>query len=234
MKSFRIISTSPALAIFSSLAMFFAGIFPIAKFLRHNAVLFWASIIIVVALIFYVQRFISKAKVIINLTKEIVSIDWKQQFIFHKRPNRTIQWDEIKSYKYQEDRNFDLFRITLLDGTELNFWHSTFTKDDFDILVYSFPEYVKKHNNKKNESQSNGANIYHAQKIEREKTIFENAASPFFVFLAIFFIVAISAIMILKKDKSDNPFLGLAALSGAIFYLAKYLQYRKKEADKKN
>ena len=67
----------------------------------------------------YIQRFISRAEVEVSLTNNNISIKWVKQFIFHNRADREIPFHEIESYKYQEDRNFDLFKLTLKDGVEI-------------------------------------------------------------------------------------------------------------------
>jgi hypothetical membrane protein len=225
-KNFKIISTSWALAISSSLFLIFTGILLSYKLFHENKTVYWIIAIAFVFMAFWLQRFISRAEVIISLTKDFITIEWKGQYIFHKRPNRKIQFDEIKSYKYQEDSNFDLFRITLVDNSEINFWHFSFTKDDFKSLVHSFPEFVQQQN-KKIEKLKTGTQDTKVQKIEKEKTIYENEASPFIAVVAILFILAISALLIFKSNIKSG-YLGLAPLSGALFYLINYVKHRKK------
>ncbi|MFM2338912.1 MAG: hypothetical protein RL115_2105 [Bacteroidota bacterium] len=68
--------------------------------------------------------------------------------------------------------------------------------------------------------------------IEREKTVFENEASPFIAILAVIFIVGITTFIVLSKQKSNNPFIGVAAISGAVFYLSQFLKHPKKKSRK--
>jgi L-asparagine transporter-like permease len=66
--------------------------------------------------------------------------------------------------------------------------------------------------------------------IEREKTIFENEAFPFTAILAVIFIVGITTFMVLSKQKSNNHFIGVAAISGAVFYLSQFLKHQKQNS----
>jgi hypothetical protein len=177
----------------------------------------------------FLQRFISRAEIEISLTKEFLTIKWLHQYIFHKNPDRKISFREIKSYKYQEDQNFDLFQITLIDDTEINFWHFTFTKDDFDSFVQIFPEFIEYHNKIAETESSDKKLTYKQPKIERAKSIYENEASPVFVILAIGVVLVISLVMIFKDNGVSNPFLGLTAISGGVFYIIQYFKYRKRK-----
>ena len=234
MKTFRITSTSWALAIFSMLVIIFSGVLLLIRILPNNS---YTSVIATLSLLgigLYLQRFISTAKIEVVLTKEFVTIKWFKQYLFHKEPDRKIPFNEIKSYKYQEDRNFDLFQITFIDDTELNIWHFTFTKDDFETLVYTFPEFVKDHNKTVKQTEENKGFSGNRKKIERAKTLYENANSPFIVIFAIFSILAILIIMFFKGNSIANPFLGFSAITGAIFYLSRYFKYRKEGKEKQD
>ncbi|HEV8271408.1 MAG TPA: hypothetical protein VGQ04_08890 [Chitinophagaceae bacterium] len=228
MKSFKIISTAWGLAIFSMLLIVFLGIIITINILPEKSNFSIVATIIILAAGFYLQRFISRAEIEVTLFKEFIAIKYLKQYIFHKDPDRKIFFNEIKSYKYQEDRNFDLFRLTLADGTEIDFWHFTFTKDDFEGLVSTFPNYIN-HHNKFIETAPSTKQLKHSTKIEREKTIYERASSPFIVIMAIISIVLISILMIFKKDSVTNPFMGLSAITGALFYVTAYFKYRKKK-----
>ena len=121
MKSFRIISTSWVLAILSMLFITFSGVFLLIKFLPNNSNISIIAALSLIGVGLYLQRFISTAKIEIALTQDYLTIKWLKQYLFHKEPDRKIFFDEIKSYKYEEDQNFDLFQIILVNDTELNF-----------------------------------------------------------------------------------------------------------------
>jgi hypothetical protein len=225
-KSFKIISTSWLLAFFSMMLFIFSGILLFLKILPDNTWIFLGALISLIGAGLYLQRFISIAKIEITLTPDFISLKCIKQSLFDKEANRTIYLNEIKSYKYQEDQNFDLFRLTLKDGTEIDIWHFSFTKDDFKSLVNAFPAYISSYNKVIGTTELSELPLATA-KIEREKTAYENA-SPWLVIIAIVFIVSIVFIMIFKGGNYVNPFLGLSAISGASFYLVTYFKYRKK------
>lgn len=234
MKSFRIISTSWVLAILSMLLITFSGVFLLIKFLTGNSNISIIAALSLIGVGLYLQRFISTAKIEIVLTQEFVTIKWLKQYLFHKEPDRKIFFDEIKSYKYEEDQNFDLFQIILVNDTELNFYHFTFTKDDFETLVNTFPDFVNRHNTNVENILASRPLDSKLQRIERSKTIYENPTSPFIVVFAILLILTVPIIFLVKGDKVSNPFLALAAISGGLFYLIEYFQYRRGKNKKNN
>ena len=206
----------------------FAAILTFINIFGKGSNIGFAIYLIIISLGFYLQKFISQAVIDVELTKETISVKYLRQYIFRKYPDRIIPFDQIKSYKYQEDRNFDLFRITLFDNTDIDFWHFTFTKDDFKNIVSIFPRFVEQHNKHIHSSKRSESSKNSFQKIERQKTIYENATSPFLLILAFIAVVAISLVLILKKGEIGNSFIGLSAILGALFYIVAYFKYRKK------
>jgi len=182
----------------------------------------------------FIQRYISKAEVEFKLNDDSLSIRWLKQFIFHKRSDMEISLNDIESYKYQDDPNFDLFKLTLKDGTELKFWHFTLTRgDDFKKLIFDFPSKVSRHNKKierKSEKTDKNKKPEKAETIiKNEKTIFESTYAPLFAGFAILLLVAVPLILFTKPTgKSSNPFMGLAAMFGGLFFLIQYFKHRKK------
>jgi hypothetical protein len=105
----------------------------------------------------------STALVEITLTKNDVSIRWLSQYIFHHYPDRTILFSDIESYKYQPDNNFDLFKLTMKDGSEIKLWHFALTfKDDFDKLTMDFPQLVNSFNKRVKQKAHSHTDISHA------------------------------------------------------------------------
>ncbi len=145
-----------------------------------------------------------------------------------------ISFNDIKSYKYQEDTNFDLFKLTLKNGTVLKFWHFNLTRrDEFSKLVTDFPSIVTKHNKlfaKKSTLSTGNEQAGNVQTvIENEKTIFESNNAPFLAGLALVMLITVSFILFNRPTgKIRNPFIGLAAISGAIFFLVQYSRARRK------
>jgi hypothetical protein len=74
-----------------------------------------------------------------TVTEYELQLRWLDQFIFHNTPDLNIRWSDIQEYKYQPDRNFDLLKIKLTDGTVVKLWHNTSTmNDDFERFVSGF------------------------------------------------------------------------------------------------
>ena len=232
MKTYKIIATSWALWIPTLFIPPLIGALISFKLFRDNDTI--GIILLLSLLIFalYIQRFISRAEVEVGLTDNNISIKWVKQFIFHNREDREISLHEIESYKYQEDRNFDLFKLTLKDGSEIKLWHFTFTNgDDFGKLVADFPKITNQKNkktNKKNKVEE--PDTTHI--IKREKTIFESAVAPFIAgFAIIVIIILILTLFDSRSGKFSNNVGRVAAISGAVFFIFKYFEYRKKKND---
>jgi len=140
MATYRIKTTDWKIWILTFMVTMFGGVLLSIKFLPKGDTISIISVIFILLLAFFLQRFASTALVEVTLTKSDISIRWLSQYIFHKYPDRTISLNDIETYKYQSDNNFDLFKLTMKDGSEIKLWHSALTfKDDFDKLVIDFP-----------------------------------------------------------------------------------------------
>ena len=228
MATCKIIATSWVLWILTLLTTLLSGGLLLHEMLPKDSALSIIAVIAVMAFALFVQRYISRAEVEVTLTDNDVSIVWLKQFLFHRRPNREIPLSDIDSYKYQQDTNFDLFKLTLKDGTEIKLWHFTFTRgDDFKKLVFDFPSIVESYNKKISRKQVT-TETNNPKKIEKEKTIFEESYSPLLAGLAILLLLAVPLIFFFKPiDKISNPLMGLAAMFGGLFFLTQYFKHRK-------
>lgn len=232
MATYKIIATSWVLWILTLLTTMLSGGLLFHEILPRDTTITIIAVIAILALSLFVQRFISRAEVEVKLTDSDVCILWHKQFLFHRRPNMEISLSDIESYKYQQDTNFDLFKLTLKNGTEIKLWHFTFTRgDDFEKLVFDFPSKVERHN-KKVERKAITTKPEKPAKIKREKTIFEEAYAPLLAVLAILLLVAVPFIIFFNPDKKiSNPYMGLAAMAGGLFFLTQYIKHRR---EKKN
>lgn len=207
----------------------FGGIFLAFKFLPKDNTLAIIAVVLIMVLAFFLQRFISLGIVIVNLTDKEISINWIKQYIFHNRPNRQIPLSDIDSYKYQPDQNFDLFKLTLKDGSEIRLWHFTFTSgDDFHKLAENFSQIVVKSNKERKKEFKSEELDQAGVEIKREKTIFESEFAPFLAAFAILMIIAVPLILYFKPaETSKNSFALLAPMAGAIFFLIQFYKYRR-------
>ena len=106
------------------------------------------SVFIIMIAIYYLTKITATVLTIWTVKKEVIHVKWVKQFLFHKkRPDLTINWEEIKAYKLGNDKVFDRFKLILKDGTVFRFWHDKFiTKDDFNKFIYHFNSKVEAHN----------------------------------------------------------------------------------------
>jgi predicted ATP-dependent protease len=233
MATYKIIATSWVLWILTFLTTILSGAFISHEILPRDTTITFIAVIGIMAFALFVKRFVSRAEVEFKLTDNDISIIWHKQFLFHKRPNLEILLGDIESYKYQEDRNFDLFKLTLKDGTQIKLWHFTFTRgDDFERLVFDFPSKVERYN-KKAEKRAIATRTEKPAKILREKTIFEEAYAPLLAGFAILLLIAVPYLIFFNPDKKvSNPYMGLAAMAGGLFFLIQYFKYRKEKNEK--
>lgn len=189
-------------------------------------------IILCVFASFYFQRFTSRGQVQISITKTTIEIKYLKQSLFSKKSDRVISLTDIESYKYQPDRNFDLFKLTLKYQTELYFYHySGFSNDDFQKLVIEFPKLVADYNSHKEKISVVDSTKENRNQtiIQREKTLFEGSSGLLLAGIAIIFIGVFIYLLITNKVRNVSAGFGLvASISGAIFFLSQFFKYRKK------
>lgn len=211
----------------------FGGVLLAIEFLPKGDTISIISVILILLLAFFLQRFTSTALVEVTLTKNDISIRWLSQYIFHKYPDRTILLSDIETYKYQPDNNFDLFKLTMKDGSEIKLWHFALTfRDDFDKLVIDFPQLVSRFNKRvtaKTHSQPDIPQTHNEpQTIRRAATIYESGGAIFIAAFAVVVIIAVPLILYFNpSDRQKNPFVLLAPMTGAIFFLTQFFRYRK-------
>jgi hypothetical protein len=229
MTTYKIKTTSWVLWILTLLSTLFGGAIVAFNFLPKDNTVAIIAVILIMALAFFLQRFTSLGIVIVYLSDREISINWLKQYIFHKETNRQIPLSDIESYKYQPDQNFDLFKLTLKDGSEIRLWHFTFTSgDDFDKLVAAFSQVVIKYNRQKDIQSDTKKSEQSEFGIKKAKTIFESQSAPFLAAFAVLMIVAVPLILYFKpSDTSENRFVLLAPMAGAIFFLIQFYKYRK-------
>ena len=182
---------------------------------------------------FYFQRFTSRGQVQISITDTNIEIKYLKQPILSNKPDRVISLTDIDSYKYQPDRNFDLFKLTLKDQTELHFYHySSYTGDDFEKLVIDFPKLAATYNRHKEKItfDKTTKEQHKPTGITREKTIFEGKTGLFLAGVAIVFITIFIYLMAKNQVNASSGGFGLlASISGATFFLGQYFKYRNKK-----
>lgn len=239
MTTYRIKTTDWKIWILTLMVTMFGGVLLAIKFLPKGNTISVISVIFILLLAFFLQRFTSTALVEVKLTKNDISVRWLSQYIFHKYSDQTILLSDIETYKYQPDNNFDLFGITMKDGSEIKLWHFALTfKDDFDRLVMDFPQLVNSFNKRVTKKAYPHADIPQTDKepltIKRAATIYESGGVVFIAAFAVIVIIALPLILYFNpRDRQKNPFVLLAPMAGAIFFLTQFYRYRKNDKAKR-
>ena len=225
METFKIKSTSWVLFLFTILIVVIGGIILSTKFfpLRHNTGLAVPIVISLFVLAYFLTRLTSLAIIEITMTEEKLHLNWLKNYLFQSISEATIYWSDISEYKFQRDRNFDLLKFKLVDGTVFRLWHNNgLIKDDFYKLVPAFEKAVANYN----ESDKRQAGT-----IKRGKTIYE---TPLGLVLAVFTglcLIAIPVLILILPTKSRINWAGLgAAYAGGLFFIGQVIHFRRKKA----
>ena len=65
--------------------------------------------------------------------------------------------------------------------------------------------------------------------IKRAATIYEGEGAVFIAIFAVIVVIAVPLILYFSpKDRLKNPFIALAPMAGAVFFLTQFYRYRKK------
>jgi hypothetical protein len=149
MKNFRIKASSWVIYIITFTLILSSGAILAKRLMPANnnntATIILFAILLAVSIL--ATRFAGIATTSWTITSKDIQIKWVTQFIFHKRPDITISWDDIKGYNIRQERSFDLFKLILKNGTVFRIWHDNLiTKDDFEKFVHYFLVRVDLHN----------------------------------------------------------------------------------------
>ena len=77
---------------------------------KINTVLYAIALLVLSALL--ARRFgVASTEWLLN--KSEIQLKWMSQFLFHKRSDMVIKWDDIKGYQIRYERTFDLLKLVL-------------------------------------------------------------------------------------------------------------------------
>lgn len=182
-------------------------------------------IILVAPIIFFsfkVPRFIATADIEVIIDNEGLKKKYLKQFLFQNKPNRNINWTEIKDFVFEPDRQFDKFKLTLTDGTSFKLHHNTDHNetDDFQQFVIDFRQKISHYN-----SNNTGTN-----NIKRGKTIYETSWGLVLSVISALIIVAIITVFILYPIKKTTNYFALgASMMGAAYFIFQVYIHRTKQ-----
>ena len=197
---------------------------------KGNDFYFILSFIGLIIFIIYTVRLTSFAKIEVTLEDEIISIKWLEQFIFSRRQDVILSFNEIATYINQHDINWDWLKIEMTNGSIYKIWHSNllFSNDDYFKFVSAFVSSVKNHNSAI--TQSSLKHIPSAETIKCGKSIYETTGS---LILAMFTIVALVSVTVLliviPSERPPNYFLFGLGYFGAIYFLVQVYIHRTKK-----
>jgi len=189
------------LASFSSLIGGMILILPISSriFPDFNIFNFILTFGVLVFFVILIVRLTSLAKVEITLDDETISIKWREQFLFHKKRDVIIPFNEIATYVNQSDMNWDWLKIVMNDGKIYRIWHSgwVFKNGDYFNFVSAFVSAVGNHNDAILKEVTK-ANLEVSPKlVKRAPSFYEGKSGAIMKGFAIVFMVLIPILLIL-------------------------------------
>lgn len=217
--------TYPVIWIISFLLILFLGItivFVVLNAYHINSKLFFIIGVIfflIVALIF--PRHISSCLIEMSIDDKGIKKKVIKKSRYQKSSEYEIEWLEISNYIFEPARQFDKFKILLINGDKFKLHHNNDdnNKDDFIKFINDFQAKVKEKNNE-NE-------ITH--KIEVGQTIYERKTGLIIGIFALIIIVGVPVLFFTGSFKKSVNFAAIAGIYlGAIIYLTIVIMYRTK------
>jgi hypothetical protein len=154
-----------------------------------------------------------------------LKVKWLRRPFGWYHPDRQIKISDIVSWRFQEDRNVDTFRV-FLHNSNLKFQRDSLwsdQNDDFGKFLRAFRKLVVREND--NRRKQNVAEVID-EEVEFHKS--GEAKRVYYIFL-----IAISILVLLTLFNwysSDYPIaFPLAAIVGGLFYVYKYRPSREKK-----
>lgn len=225
METFQIKASSWVIYILTLLTIIIGGSITGIAFLptKGNPPIAITMTVILIGGAFYATRFTARAKTEWTITETEIQVRWLNQFIFHNKPDITFKWSDIDEYKYQPDRNFDLFKLKLADRRIIKIWHNTSTtNDDFQKFIDFFERRVQAYNSKDVDASNN---------IKRAKTIYETKLGLTLAIFAGLCLVAVPILIVVLPQKSKINWAGLGVgYAGGLFFIFQVIAYRKKKS----
>ena len=190
----------------------------------HLLILFY--ILITLIPFFKFPKYIAKSVLKIVLEVDGIQIDWIKPYWGSKpKQSQRIDFDELKSYKFEGSYNFSTLKLRFISGKRLKFhrWYND-DNDDFDKFLRHFIKAIDSHNKRKST----------VIPVIKENLIMEN--KNFLITIAIVIgIIIISAILLIIFKGVSNIrgiiyiFIVLAPLIWVIKQIIKGLQKNKDE-----
>lgn len=164
----------------------------------------------------------------IGISKKGLKMNWSNQFLFHNKVDYDILFSDIKEYVFENNRNYDIFKLTLKDNSKIVIHRDIFYyKDDFQLFKNDFIEKIKEVN-RDNEANENT--------IQEGQSFYETKAAIVVSYILIAVLIAIPiVIFIFQLDwRKPSLFASLGSLYlGVIYFLVLVEQHKKpKQVDR--
>jgi len=198
---------------------------------KDNIYYFILSFGVLFVLSIFFTRLISFAKVEITLVDDTISIKWLERFLFNKKSNVTLSFNEMAAYVVRNDQNWDWIKIEMTNGSIYKIYHSTFlTKDeDYSEFISAFVSSVENYNNAIYKSAVNSNLTEKPKAIKRAKSIYEGVQGLVLAGFAILVIIGLPILLfVVPSTKEPNYFLFAVGYFGAVYYLIQVYTIRKK------
>ena len=215
METFKIKASSWVAFILTMAVILFAGIKLWPQKQTPALAITYVTILMATALI--ATRITSRALLEFTISENTIQLTWLKQFLFQKKEDITFNWSDIKSYKYHQDRNYDLFKIELKDGNVIKLWHSNVVlKDDFIKFRLYFEKKVWLLNQK--EEKENASQKENLTKIIKEKTFFHTKPGLVVSIFMLLFAISIPIIVLMIPHKAHGSF-GMVILGSIVIMI---------------
>lgn len=164
------------------------------------------TVFLVIFPLFILPRYVSRTILYLSLDAKGFQFDCVKPYWGSKiKAPLHINWDELKSYKYEPSYNFTTFKLRLVSGKTIKFHRWFFDEnDDFDKFMNQFKRTIKNYNQKKSTEQI----------IEREKLIMENRTFLITTGIVIGMILIAALFLLIFKGISNVK--GILSLLGVI------------------
>jgi len=226
MKSYIVKQTSPwllvsMLLITISIGMGFLLLLKQQQVLSTGGFMIWPSIIGTFWISYYMSKHIATAETEITINQEGIRQIWLTQFLFSNKPDRDINWIEIREYTYQPEQNYHILKIKLKSGGVIKIHHDIFDhkKDDFNQLRLDLTEKV-------DQLRKTGIEI------NKGTTMYETKTALVIAILLIFFVITAVIILIFLASKGavkpKNVIVVFSGLSPILYFLAQVYAHRQK------
>ena len=130
------------------------------------------SMILLVFFTIFMVWLIASAEMEVTLDDDIVSIKWIRQFLFNKKQDMKLPFNEMAAYVTRGDIHWNFLTINMSNGFEYKFKHLSFISNNFSIFVKAFVSAVDNYNKKVRESSQKSDLRVKPKTIEREYKFF--------------------------------------------------------------